>query len=140
VATGPGSFTGLRAGVSYGIGLAMGLDVPLLGLGSLELQAARARVPATALVEAGRGGCTGRRPAPGHAWASRPTCPSRSRRSGGCGRRRLRPCGRPAVALLDEGELLGFGRAAAAMAGRAEKLGYDTVKLKYLQSFRPMRE
>src|SRR5262249_61859810 len=56
VGLGPGSFTGLRVGVSYGVGLAMGLGVPLLGLGSLDLQAARADEPATGLVEAGGGG------------------------------------------------------------------------------------
>src|SRR5205085_5736666 len=43
VALGPGSFTGLRVGVGFGLGLALGLRVPLLGLGSLDLQAARAR-------------------------------------------------------------------------------------------------
>jgi tRNA threonylcarbamoyladenosine biosynthesis protein TsaB len=35
VSLGPGSFTGLRAGVSFGVGLAMGLRVPLWGLDPL---------------------------------------------------------------------------------------------------------
>ena len=55
VATGPGSFTGLRAGVSFGLGLAKGLGVPIVPLPTLELQAARSDEPVTAVVEAGRG-------------------------------------------------------------------------------------
>ncbi|TMD99307.1 MAG: hypothetical protein E6I72_01250 [Chloroflexi bacterium] len=38
VATGPGSFTGLRVGVAFGLGLAMGLGVPIVPLGTLPLQ------------------------------------------------------------------------------------------------------
>ena len=55
VATGPGSFTGLRKGVSFGLGLAMGLRIPIVALGTLELQAARSDQPVTAISEAGRG-------------------------------------------------------------------------------------
>src|SRR6266576_1857993 len=55
VATGPGSFTGLRVGVSFGLGLAMGLRVPIVPLPTLDLQAARTDQPVTAIVEAGRG-------------------------------------------------------------------------------------
>src|ERR1700694_3717504 len=55
VATGPGSFTGLRVGVSFGLGLAMGLRVPISPLATLAVQAARSETPATALSEAGRG-------------------------------------------------------------------------------------
>src|SRR4029077_6116265 len=55
VATGPGSFTGLRKGVSFGLGLAMGLRIPIVPLPTLELQAARSDQPVTAVSEAGRG-------------------------------------------------------------------------------------
>src|SRR3979411_1837801 len=41
VATGPGSFTGLRVGVSFGLGLAIGLKAPIVPLRTLEVQAAR---------------------------------------------------------------------------------------------------
>ena len=55
VATGPGSFTGLRVGISFALGLAIGLRVPIVPLPSLDLQRARSTVPATAVLEAGRG-------------------------------------------------------------------------------------
>ena len=55
VASGPGSFTGLRVGVSFGLGLAMGLRVPIVPLPTLELQAARSDEPVTAVADAGRG-------------------------------------------------------------------------------------
>src|SRR5581483_5271851 len=55
VATGPGSFTGLRVGVSFGLGLAMGRRVPIVPIPTLTLQAARGRSPVTAVSEAGRG-------------------------------------------------------------------------------------
>src|SRR5256885_10989653 len=55
VASGPGSFTGLRAGVSFGLGLARGLGVPIVPLPTLLLQGARTDNRVTAVVEAGRG-------------------------------------------------------------------------------------
>lgn len=55
IATGPGSFTGLRRGAAFGVGLAMGLRIPVVPLPTLELQAARGRGRFTAVAEAGRG-------------------------------------------------------------------------------------
>jgi tRNA threonylcarbamoyl adenosine modification protein YeaZ len=138
VAVGPGSFTGLRVGVSYGVGLAMGLGVPLLGLGSLDLQAARARDPVTPLVEAGRGRVFWRL-AGGEPVLGEPAELPRGLPAAGW----LRPetaaaVGAAGVRLLPEEELLGFGAAAAALVGGAERLGYDTVELKYV-GFRPVR-
>ncbi len=39
VGVGPGSFTGLRVGIAFARGIAMGIDVPLCGVGSLEAMA-----------------------------------------------------------------------------------------------------
>jgi len=39
VASGPGSFTGLRVGLSAAKGVAQGLDIPIIGVSSLEAMA-----------------------------------------------------------------------------------------------------
>jgi tRNA threonylcarbamoyladenosine biosynthesis protein TsaB len=36
VGTGPGSYTGVRVGASYGLGLSRALGIPVLGVGTLE--------------------------------------------------------------------------------------------------------
>jgi len=140
VGLGPGSFTGLRVGVSYGVGLAMGLGIPLLGLGSLDLQAARADEPATALIEAGRGRVYWQEPG-GVPRIGDPGELTRGLAAVGW----LRPATVEAVRaagvrLLPDEDLRGFAQAAARLLGTAEELGYDTVKLKYMQSVWTMRE
>jgi tRNA threonylcarbamoyladenosine biosynthesis protein TsaB len=136
VAVGPGSFTGLRVGVSYAVGLAMGLGVPLLELGSLELQAARARVPATALVEAGRGRLYWREPG-GEPALGDPSDLPRARKAVGWLRTETAEAVRAAgVELLADDELDGFAVAAAKLAGDAKRVDYDTVRLKYMDSAR----
>jgi tRNA threonylcarbamoyl adenosine modification protein YeaZ len=140
VGLGPGSFTGLRVGVSYGVGLAMGLGIPLVGLSSLELQAGRADEPVTALVEAGRGRLYWQPPGGEPRLSDLVELPRRFPAVGW-----LRPATAEAVEaagvrLLPEEELKGFARAAAGLLGSAAELGYDTVELKYMQSFRTMRE
>src|SRR5260370_8474458 len=54
VVTGPGSFTGLRVGLSFVLGLAMGLRIPIVPLPTLELQAARIDPPVIAISDARR--------------------------------------------------------------------------------------
>jgi tRNA threonylcarbamoyl adenosine modification protein YeaZ len=57
VARGPGSFNGLRVGVSTAKGLAFSLGVPLIGIGTLEAAAyphAAAGLPVCAIMNAGR--------------------------------------------------------------------------------------
>ena len=58
VATGPGSFNALRVGMSVAKGLAFSLDLPIFGIGTLDIAAmgvAHAGKPVRAFVEAGRG-------------------------------------------------------------------------------------
>jgi tRNA threonylcarbamoyladenosine biosynthesis protein TsaB len=57
-ATGPGSFTGVRVAVTVAKSLAFGLNVPLLGISTLDVLAysqAAAALPVCALMDAGRG-------------------------------------------------------------------------------------
>ena len=56
VVHGPGSFTGIRIGVSAAKGLAEAVGIPLIAISRLELLARKAPSPATiALLDAGRG-------------------------------------------------------------------------------------
>jgi len=57
VALGPGSFNGLRVGVSAAKGLALNLNIPIIGIGTLEYtayQQAESGLPVCALQSAGR--------------------------------------------------------------------------------------
>lgn len=64
VSLGPGSFTGLRIGMSVAKGLCLGLEIPLIGVPSLQVAAYAAGdpgCPILAVDEAGRGRiCVGR--------------------------------------------------------------------------------
>jgi tRNA threonylcarbamoyladenosine biosynthesis protein TsaB len=140
VSLGPGSFTGLRAGVSFGVGLALGLRVPLLGLDPLLLQASRSSQPATALVEAGRGRIFWLEPdAVGPRHGEPAELPRQIPAIGW-----LRPATTEAVRaagvrLLEDGELTSFAEAAATQLPAAAELGYGTVSLRYMESFAPLR-
>jgi tRNA threonylcarbamoyladenosine biosynthesis protein TsaB len=60
VALGPGSFTGLRIGLSAAKGIALGRNLPVAGIPSLEVLAAAQpglRRPMLAFLEVGRGRC-----------------------------------------------------------------------------------
>jgi len=135
VVTGPGSFTGLRKGVSFGLGLAMGLRIPIVPLPTLELQAARSDQPVTAVSEAGRGrfyylppggkvalGDPSDIPA-GHDLVGRVAAASKeSLQEAG---HRFKP----------ESELRHFAEAAAELLKSAREVPYDSLKLEYMQTF-----
>ncbi len=60
VTVGPGSFTGLRVGIAAARGIALAIDRPAIGIGTLDVLAAAARllagpVPVLALLDARRG-------------------------------------------------------------------------------------
>ena len=135
VAVGPGSFTGLRSGVSFGLGLAIGLRVPIAALRTLHLQAARSLELAVAVAEAGRGRvyylAPGSRPELGEP-ADLPKTPP------------LVGWLRAATeeALLEEGlrfrpesELRTFGAAAAITLESAPEVAYGSLRLEYMQPF-----
>lgn len=75
VAIGPGTFTGLRVGVSIAKGLVLARDVPLVGVPTLAITAAAAgaAAEAVAVLPAGRGRVVWQRFAPGAADPARNT-------------------------------------------------------------------
>ena len=137
VATGPGSFTGLRVGVSFGLGLAMGLRVPIVPLRTLELQAARSDEPVLAVAEAGRGRVYFRTP-DGRQGLGEPSELSKEHELVGW----LRPSTEQALRgaglrFRPESGLKSFGEAAASMLETASGVAYGSLKLEYMQSFAP---
>jgi hypothetical protein len=135
VATGPGSFTGLRAGVSFGLGLAVGLEIPIVPLRTLAIQAARGVQPAVALAEAGRGRVYFMTPEGGGGIAEPRDVP-RGHRAVGWLRSATRSALEDAgVEFVPDQELRGFGAAAALALKSAREVPYGSVKLEYMQSF-----
>jgi tRNA threonylcarbamoyladenosine biosynthesis protein TsaB len=55
VTVGPGSFTGLRVGIAFAKGLALALDLPAVGIGTLEALAAEAHGLVFPAIDARRG-------------------------------------------------------------------------------------
>ena len=135
VAVGPGSFTGLRVGVSFGLGLAMGLRVPITPLQSLELQAARSIEPVVAVTEAGRGRVYFLAPGsePG---LSEPGELPRDWLVAGW----LRPATEAALvaaglSFKPDSELRSFGAAASQRLESASEVPYGSLKVEYMQAF-----
>jgi tRNA threonylcarbamoyl adenosine modification protein YeaZ len=127
VALGPGSFTGLRQGIAFGVGLALSLGVPLLGIGTLDLAAARCREPAVAVSDAGRGRVYFQAPDGRRGVADVVDVP-RAWPAVGWLRENVLP-------LLPEAGLRGFGEAVIVARGAAREVGYGTVKPEYMGEF-----
>jgi tRNA threonylcarbamoyl adenosine modification protein YeaZ len=139
VATGPGSFTGLRVGVSFGLGLAMGLRIPIVPLPTLELQAARGDQPVIAVSEAGRGRFYYLVPGGGTALGEPAEVPTTHPLVG-----RVTASGEEALVgtghrFQPESELRSFAEAAAELLKTAREVPYDSLKLEYMQSFSASR-
>jgi tRNA threonylcarbamoyl adenosine modification protein YeaZ len=132
VALGPGSFTGLRSGAAYALGLALGRRIPLLGYGNLELQQARAAgEPVTGVAEAGRGRVYFRTPGGEEGIAEAAAIPGQGSAVGWLSAPTASLLRLP---LVTEDRLGSFGEAALAISGRAVELGYDRVRLRYVHS------
>lgn len=134
VATGPGSFTGLRVGVSFGLGVAIGLGIPIVPLRTLQIQAARSHVPSVAVAEAGRGRVYSLVPGsdpqlsgpedlprnmPAVGWL-RPATESLLRAAG--------------VDLLPDADLRSFGAAASSLLESASEVAYGSLRLEYMHA------
>src|SRR2546423_15246200 len=135
VATGPGSFTGLRVGVSFGLGLAIGLKTPIVPLPTLAIQAARAENPVIAVSEAGRGRVYHLAPGGEPGLAEPGELPKEWQAVGW-----LRPATQQAliaagVRMLDESRLRSFGAAGSIVLKTAKEEAYDSLRLEYMQSF-----
>jgi tRNA A37 threonylcarbamoyladenosine modification protein TsaB len=135
VATGPGSFTGLRTGVSFGLGLAMGLRIPIVPLATLSLQSARSDEPALAVAEAGRGRVYFLAPGGEEGLAEPGDLPQNLPVVGW-----LRPATEAGLLasglrLKPETELKSFGSAASIVLESAYEVPYGSLRLKYMQSF-----
>ena len=134
IATGPGSFTGLRRGASFGVGLAMGLGVPVVPLRTLDLQAARGRGRFTALSEAGRGRFYFFTPGGSPALGSPADIPRERPLVGllsDASRVLLKESGHK---FADGNDLLTVAAAAEELLKFAHEVPYGSVKLEYMQS------
>jgi tRNA threonylcarbamoyl adenosine modification protein YeaZ len=133
VATGPGSFTGLRVGVSFGLGLAIGLKVPIIPLPTLAIQAARSPEPATAVVDAGRGRCYFLIPGGEPALGEPADVPTSHPLVGNVADHR------PFVAaghrFVPEHELRSIADAAVILLETASEVPYRNLEIEYMQSF-----
>jgi len=128
VAAGPGSFTGLRVGVSFGLGLAMGLRIPIV-------PAARTDASVLAVAEAGRGRVY-YQSADGRTGVAEPGELPRDWPVVGW----LRPNTQSALEgvglrMEPDAELRTFGAAAGRLLESAAEVAYGSVKLEYMQSF-----
>jgi len=137
VATGPGSFTGLRVGVSFGLGLALGLRIPIVPLSTLGIQAARSDRPVTAVAEAGRGRVYFQAPGLDATLGEPSELPAAWPVVGWLRPSTLAAIGVAGRDMVSDSELVSFGEAARRVLKSAREVAYGSVKIAYMQSFSP---
>jgi len=135
VATGPGSFTGLRVGVSFGLGIAIGLNVPIVPLPTLGIQAARSNRPALAVAEAGRGRVYHLAPG-GRAGLADPAELPHDWPVVGWLRPQTEAALEAAGLRMELETVLGtFSAAAARLLETAREVAYGSLEIEYMQTF-----
>ncbi len=135
VATGPGSFTGLRVGVSFGLGLAMGLRVPIVPLPTLAVQAARSDTPVIALSEAGRGRVYYLLPGGNPALGEPEEIPKTNELVGFVSPATEAALKEAGHVFKPEAQLRSFAAAAVTILTSAGEVAYGSLRLEYMQSF-----
>jgi len=135
VATGPGSFTGLRVGVSFGLGLAMGLKIPIVSLPTLGIQAARSDAPVLAVAEAGRGRVYFLAPGAELGLAEPDELPLDWPVAGWLRPNTEATLEAAGLRFKTDDELRTFGAAAARLLESAPGVAYGSLRLEYMQSF-----
>jgi hypothetical protein len=135
VATGPGSFTGLRVGVSFGLGLAIGLEVPIVPLPTLGIQASRSDQPVLAVAEAGRGRLYFLAPGGDPGLAEPGDLPRGWPVVGWLKPKTAAALEAAGLRMVGESELRTFGAAAARLLESAPEVAYGSLRIKYMQSF-----
>lgn len=137
VANGPGSFTGLRVGVAFALGLAMGRRIPVVPLPTLELQAARSDEPAIAVVDAGRGRFYFRTPDGATASGNPVDIPKAYPLVGSVSDRA--PLIAAGHSFRPDNALRRFVDAAALLLETAREVSYASLEIEYMTSFsRPL--
>ena len=139
VATGPGSFTGLRLGVSFGLGLAIGLRVPIVPLPTLAIQAARSDDPVLAVSEAGRGRIYYLPPGGQPSIGDPAELPTHHDVVGWLRPQTHRSLLAAGLHFRPEAELRSFAEAAAIILKTAREVPYGSLEIEYMQSFTAAR-
>jgi tRNA A37 threonylcarbamoyladenosine modification protein TsaB len=135
VATGPGSFTGLRVGVSFGLGLAIGLRIPIVPLPTLALQAARSAEPSLAVAEAGRGRVYYLAPGGPAAIGEPRDLPTNHEVVGWLRPETERSLIAAGLRFTAQNRLREFSEAAAVVLETAREVPYGSLEIEYMQSF-----